>query len=89
MNYRKLCKRLITALRLEREDHKEQVARLQTEMRYLREDFQQERHWWRQQEEEREARLDVLVQKLIAAHRRGHHHEVERLADQLSECVSV
>jgi len=89
MNYRKLCKRLITALRLEREDRKEQVAKLHAEMRDLREEFSQERHWRRQQEKDREARLDVLVQKLIAAHRRGHHHEVERLADQLSECVSV
>jgi len=89
MNYRKLCKRLIIALRLEREERKEQVARLQAQMRDLREEFQQERHWWRQQQEERKARLDVLVQKLIAAHRRGHHHEVERLADLLSERVSV
>ena len=89
MDYRKLCKRLIIALRLEREDRKEQVARLQAEMRDLREEFHQERHWRRQQEKEREARLDVLVQKLLAAHRRGHDHEVERLADLLRECVSV
>ena len=88
MNYRKLCKRLITALRLEREDRKEQVARLQTEMRYLREDFQQERHWWRQQQEEWKARLDALVGKLIAAHRRSHDQEVERLADLVRDCIS-
>jgi len=89
MDYRKLCKRLIIALRLEREDRKEQVARLEAEMRDLREEFLQERHWRRQLEEDRAARLAVLVQKLVAAHRRGHYHEVERLADLLSECVSV
>jgi alcohol dehydrogenase class IV len=89
MNYRKLCKRLIIALRLEREERKEQAERLQAEMRDLREEFRIERHWRRLQEKEREAKLDVLVQKLIAANRRGDGNEVERLADLLSECVSV